>query len=816
MLLLFSGNVNAEFDSTMQEDPFRLQWRWDMRMTPEEYRMAIDCTGVMSEQEKDGAMLTYWESIGPKGGFGGVPYNGRISGIKIYEEGGNHHLYVGACNGGLWSCHNITSTPYWFYRAALLENQTIRAFDIHPTNRDTIIIGTGDHGRGSGSGIYRSTNGGMTWWDRLTIPGDDPHLFYRLYYLPDKPDTVVAASSKGILWSGDGGDTWVYTSDSSTTDLVIHPGNSDVMYACSHDFANFRGVIKSTDGGVTWTKLFSVPKGVSGTCNMGRASLAICRNYPDNLALVCSQGAGCDLPDHIKAVYRSTNGGTDWHDITNNLIRPNPSDPGVTIYEGGNQIFHAQAITFHPDDPDLIYVGLTLIAKTTDGGTTDWQINAIDCGHADITQLYFAPWDDDTLWICNDGGIYMHRLSNLQTISYNGDAELGLCCSEIFWMDAERGFAGIGLQDNGIVVTDDLGESWTLANGGDGGGVEITDNQTLEFWYSAGAGGGPGDCIDDVFPTYYRTYTGGVIGSRTCVPYIDIWNPNLFYDRYSGNIYCYDGDHVYSSPVARFGTPSWTNILDLVQGKAGIFGNNITSGLIYIKDWWGPWITVCEKSGGSWSHTRYDLSTTTPGFYDLMTIAPSAQNTRECWAGLHGPVGTPKILHTENNWLTWEDLTDSRLARVKSVLSILVTPFNKDVIYVGTDVGVLRSRDGGQSWLGFNIGMQAVECWDMRYLIDTTFTGNDKLIVATYGRGVFTREVSGPPIVFVDKRNTTGHEDGTLEFPYTDLSAAIAAAPDNSIVAIHGDSYPIPDPSTVTKPLRFESYESSAVIGGGK
>ena len=65
--------------------------------------------------------------------------------------------------------------------------------------------------------------------------------------------------------------------------------------------------------------------------------------------------------------------------------------------------------------------------------------------------------------------------------------------------------------------------------------------------------------------------------------------------------------------------------------------------------------------------------------------------------------------------------------------AIVIDPGNTNIIYVGTDTGVVRSTDGGATWLpmGIGSGMPNVAVHDMKYSADGT------LAAFTHGRGAF-------------------------------------------------------------------------------
>lgn len=107
----------------------------------------------------------------------------------------------------------------------------------------------------------------------------------------------------------------------------------------------------------------------------------------------------------------------------------------------------------------------------------------------------------------------------------------------------------------------------------------------------------------------------------------------------------------------------------------------------------------------------------------------------------------PKVLRTTDFGQTWEDLSgfaDVPYGAPSSngfpdvgAQDLLVMPHNSDIIWVGTEMGLFVSNDGGQSWEYSDNGLPAVSIWRM-LIVD------EEIVVATHGRGVWTLDLSGP------------------------------------------------------------------------
>ncbi len=418
----------------------------------------------------------------------------------------------------------------------------------------------------------------------------------------------------------------------------------------------------------------------------------------------------------------------------------------------------------------------------------------IPIGHADITQLHFSSFTgDNLLWITNDGGIYRHLIGGATT-SWNGNSVDGLVCSQIDHLSANRQFRMLGLQDNGTMRSISAGVSWSLVQSGDGGDNEITDPEGFHSWF-----------VDGVYepPRTWRTYKylNGTQPLDTNNP--AAYSPALFHDRFSGTMWSHGATTIISSPTA--GTPSWSSLVSLLPSIASIRGSYSDGKTILVR-YYTPnhnRLTIVENSG-SWSQRTITLPDSNNSF---ATAVVSSEWPAENWAGLDGASGQ-KVLHTTDRWQSWTDVTGS-LSAVREVASIVATPFNSRQLFAATNIGVFWSQDAGATWAPFQDGLPIVRCTEIRYLVDPLHGGADRLVVATFGRGMWERMIAGPPIFYVDRRNA-GVENGTFEHPYNTFGEGVAAAPEGAVVGLRGDVYT--ESQILSTPRVFMAYEAHSEI----
>ncbi len=101
----------------------------------------------------------------------------------------------------------------------------------------------------------------------------------------------------------------------------------------------------------------------------------------------------------------------------------------------------------------------------------------------------------------------------------------------------------------------------------------------------------------------------------------------------------------------------------------------------------------------------------------------------------------PKILRTDNLGQTWTDIsgfgtnsTSSNGFPDVAVYSLLVMPFDTNILWAGTEIGIFESTDGGANWAFADNGLPAVAVYEMVIV-------NNEVVVATHGLGVWSVEL---------------------------------------------------------------------------
>jgi hypothetical protein len=172
---------------------------------------------------------------------------------------GDCRLWAGVAGGGIWRTDDaLAADPSWIYVSSELQQNSVGVLtaDLNDSSGNTLYLGTGEANRCSsgceaGVGIYKTTNGGGAWTKladscvsnavyACKTPGQDSFLgrgISKVVIQPGNPNHIFVGSALGVRGLshviGNGGQ------------VRLEPG------------ANDPGVYESTDGGATFTEVWS-------------------------------------------------------------------------------------------------------------------------------------------------------------------------------------------------------------------------------------------------------------------------------------------------------------------------------------------------------------------------------------------------------------------------------------------------------------------------------------------------------------------------------------------------------------------------------
>ncbi len=668
-----------------------------------------------------------WSEAGPTN----IP--GRITDLAIHPDYPNT-IYAGAACGGVFK--SINNGASW---TPIFDEQgtpSIGALAIHPHDPQILYVGTGEaNGSGDsypGTGIYKSTNGGSSW---THIGLENSYHIGRIAIHPLCPETVFVAAcgklfgtnpDRGIYKSTNGGLNWerkFFISDSTAAvDVALDPANPEMVYAAMWE--RFRGpdnrqvggwtsgMYKSTDGGETWYQLTNGLPASGPT--IGRIGIAVSASSPNVLYAIY-----CNHPGEFMGVYKSTNCGESWTQT---------NDSALEGFLGGFGWYFGN-IRVDPTDPDRVFAMGVELYRTTNGGGY-WSEVGYSV-HVDHHALFISPVDHNKVYLGCDGGVYL---------STNGGTNWDLCTSQpstqfyaitIDHLNPQRLYGGT--QDNGTLrtLTGATGD-WEMIHGGDGFycNVDYTNSDVIYAEYQWG---------------WLRKSTNLGYNWSYVMDGIDDydrrnWCTPVIMDPVDHNTLYYGTYRLYKTTDGG----GWWNPIsgDLTDGPGGgslTYGTITTidvapsnTQVIYVgADDANVWVTT--NGGGDWNNIDTGLP---DRWVTRVTVDPFVESTAYVtFSGYKVSSPLPHIYRTTDYGTSWQSIS-SNLPE-GPINDVIVDPQNPSVLYVGSDVGVYVTSDLGGSWEPLGTGLPITTVHDL-----VLHQPNRKLVAGTHGRSMFSCQLS--------------------------------------------------------------------------
>ena len=643
-----------------------------------------------------------WESKGPNN------QGGRTRALAM-DCTNESILLAGAVSGGIWRSTDGGQQWTKCTQPYQLHSTTCFAQDRRTGKTNTWYCGTGEQygivngssfsSRFSGNGVFKSTDGGISWsllsstqsnTPTTTEQKRDMDFVWEIVCDPvNDSDVVYAATVNGIWRSANGGANWLpvlgldttQNGISTYTDIAIT--QTGILYATISTNTASKGIWRSEDG-VSWTKIS--PAGFSGSAE--RIEIGISPSN-ENIMYFIAETPGSGTTGHQLWRYEYLSGdgsstGGNWSNRSANI----PADACTGFFNFDFAKFNSQSsydlyVAVHPQNPDVLYLGGTNIYRSENGfSTSDYSwIGGYQCDtgnlynyiypnhHPDQHKLIFSPSNPNIAYSATDGGIY--RTSNIraETVEWT-NLNTNYRTGQFYTCALENTIGNQlivgGLQDNGTFWTNTLNpnESWKQVARGDGSYCHIPQGhpfyilswQTGKTYKVAVDGNGTTTNICRIDPT-------GASGQLFINPFIaDPVNDSLLY--YAGGRFIYRNDDVFSIPlvlnVQNTTSQNWTKLN----------GSNVGIGIN------APRISALAMAKSQPNILFY--GTDNGKVYRLDSCKTNNSSTKIDITGANFPFGA---------YVSCIDVDDLNHNRIS------VTFSNYEVI------SIFHSEDGGQSWI---------------------------------------------------------------------------------------------------------------------
>jgi photosystem II stability/assembly factor-like uncharacterized protein len=310
-------------------------------------------------------------------------------------------FYFGACAGGVWK--STDGGTFWeCVTDGFLQTGAVGAIQVSDSDPNVIYVGTGETTiRGDvshGDGVYKSTDGGKTWQN---VGLRDTRHIAKIRIHPQNPDVVYVAAlghawgpneERGVFRSRDGGTTWekiLFRSNrAGGIDLSLDPNNPRILYAAMWEgyrtpYSLVSGgpgsaLYRSTDGGDTWVDISrnkGLPTGV-----LGKIGVALSPARSGRVWALIEADDG--------ALFRSDDGGETWQRLCEN--------PDLR-----RRAWYYMHLYADPQHADTCWVLNLQVWRSTDGGK---EFSAVPTPHGDNHDLWIDPKNPLRMIEGNDGG----------------------------------------------------------------------------------------------------------------------------------------------------------------------------------------------------------------------------------------------------------------------------------------------------------------------------------------------------------------------------------------------------------------------------
>jgi photosystem II stability/assembly factor-like uncharacterized protein len=685
-----------------------------------------------------------WRSIGP--------FRGGRSNSSCGVVGDPMTYYMGTTGGGLWKTDDMGIT-WRNISDGYFKTGSVGAVAVAESDSNVVYVGMGEHAvRGvmthSGDGVYKSTDAGKTW---KHIGLEQTRHISRIVVDPKNPDILLVAAQgalyggspqRGIYKSTDGGVTWknvLFVGEKTgAAELSMDMTNPRILYAAMWEHGRLpwkvisggpgSGLYKSVDQGETWEKLKDgLPE------EMGKMAIAVSRSNPEKVyALIES-----DSDKEAGGLFVSTNAGKKWSRITNDhrLVQ---------------RAWYYIELFIDPKNENTIYVLSAPALRSKDGGKT-WE--NLSGTHGDYHDLWINPANSDNFVISNDGGAAITFNGGR-----SWSTQSNMPTAQFYRINVDNQFPYRiygGQQDNTSVsiASRELGSggistaSWTASAGGESAFLAFDPNNPRYVL------GGSYQGTIEVLDTQAKASTNVMAApiqylgmDAKDIKYRFNWNAPIIWSKHEPNTYYHGAQLLLKTSdmgkTWKEASPDLTRNEKEKQGKGGGPYTNEAVGaenygtLSYILEsphekgviWTGSddgLVYLTRDGGANWKNV------TPKGLAECLINAIEVSPHDKATAYIATTRykfndHTPGLYKTTDYGNTWTRI-DNGIPAEAFTRVVREDEVRKDLLFAGTELGLFLSWNGGKDWSPFQLNLPVTPLTDLRI-----HKGN--LIAATSGR----------------------------------------------------------------------------------
>ena len=543
---------------------------------------------------------------------------------------------------------------------------------IHPNNENIWYVASGS------GGAWKTENSGTTW--KAIFDNEKSYSIGCITLDPQNSDIVWIGTGEnvggrhvaygdGIYKSVNGGKNWQnmgLKKSEHISKIIVHPTNQNTIWVASQgplwSKGGERGIFKSTDGGKSWIQKLGDDEWIGATdliIDPRDPKILYAATWQRHRTVAGYMGGGPG-----SNIYKSTDGGDTWKKIDKGLPKSNMGKIGLAI---------------SPQNPDVLYAAIELnrrsggVFKSSNRGES-WSkmSDAVSGGTGPhyYQELYASPHNFDEIYLADN---YMQvSFDGGKTFSRMNESEKHVDNHAVAFKKDDPNYILVGC-DGGLYESFDKTKNW-----------KFIDNLPLTQFYKI--------AVDNAYPFYYvyggtqdnntqgaPSRTDNIHGIRNSdwfillggdghQPATDPNDPNIVYVQWQrGNLNRHDritGENINIKPQPKIGEK-----IDRFNWDSPILVSSHNSKTLYFAS---QRLWKSEDRGDSWTAISKDLTN------NIERIQTPFFGSKQKW---------------DNAWDLYA------MSNYSTITSISESPKNSELIYIGTDDGIIQvTEDGGKNW----------------------------------------------------------------------------------------------------------------------
>lgn len=672
------------------------------------------------------------------------PYNigGRVTALAA--KPGSPTVWLGAAFGGVWRSTNGGTN--WTCTTDRTPIASVGALAIDPANDQVIWAGTGEANASvdsyDGNGLWVTRDGGSTWnhaglteTRRIAAIAVDPSNSQRVF-VAAMGAQFSTDEHRGLYRSEDGGASWtkvLFVNDSTgVCDIVMNPAHPETMFCASWErvrrytyrraFGPGGGVWRSVDGGTSWTKLAGgLPP---SNDDLGRIALSLAPSRPSTV--YAQIGTGSALGYRGLGFYRTLDAGNTW------TRRDGATTTFANAFGGFCWYFGETGVD--PANPERVWAMGVSLLRSEDGGAT-WS-TATGTAHVDQHAIWVDPSNPSRVLLGNDGGYYS---TNTGGAPWTKSLDLPISqfyAGSVAPYDANKVMGGT--QDNNSLLTSSGPSNWFATLGGDGF-VALADpvsaNVLFAEWQNGCDRTGPRRSTNNGSTWVAPTGFSGTDRFNWNTPYV--MNPRNRHVLLAGShrVYRSTDNGVSYVPISGDLTRTLPSLVTFSTISTVAISAADTS--LYYAGTDDGRVWRSGDRGASWQEISAGLP-----LRAITRVAPDPSNANVVLVTLSGFGQDETLAHvwrSTDRGDTWVSVSGN-LPDVPAN-DVIVDPLDPATFYLGTDLGVMITRNGGATWWEPGAGLPRTSVFDLEL-----HASSRQLFAFTHGRSAWKLNLADLPV----------------------------------------------------------------------